>query len=207
MANYRKDDMYDEDPTGKTIREIYDDIDKRKELRGKAELIEADKLHIFDTIFWEEDANYILRELGIDYRFNEKNVPEETISRLVEFYKDKIIDFSDEEAIPFDIDPAPNYVPGNGPARKELYTFGYTLGSEGQVGKYYVLLPNKDFAKGYFIGKFEKGINENDDNIILEVSKEIKVLDPEGAEKELSSIVEKCFSETEENIDNKPKTI
>jgi hypothetical protein len=206
MANYRRNDMYEEDPTGRTIREIYDDIDNRKELRNNPELKEVDQIHIFDTIFWEEDANYILRELGIKYRFDEKDVPEETISRLVEFYKDRIIDYTDD-AEQFDIDPTPNYTPGNQTADKELYKFGYTLGGEGQVGKYYVLLPNKDFAKGYFVGKFEKGINENSDDIILEVSQEIKVLDPEGADKELTSIVSDSFSETEEFDDDKPKTI
>ena len=206
MANYRKDDMYEEDPTGKTIREIYDDIDQRKELRDNPELKEVDQIHIFDTIFWEEDANYLLREIGINYRFNENDVPEETISRLVDYYKDRIVDFTDD-AVRFDIDPVPEYQAGNESASKELYKLGYSLGNEGQVGKYYVFLPNKDFAKGYFVGKFEKGINENNDEMILEVSREIKVLDPDGAEKKLNSIVKKCFSETEENEEDKPKTI
>ena len=192
----RRKDMYEEDPVGKTIREIYDDIDERE--KDWEELKQfSDSSDTYEPDFWEEDANDLLSELGIDKKIDIKTVPTEKLDRIYDYYSAKENTVDEEgEIIPYD--PIPFYHAGNGKPDSELYDLGHTLGSLGELGVYYILLLDINFSRGYWMGKFEKAVKEDNDNLILEVSKEMKVYDPENAEAELSSVVDKCFGGKQE---------
>lgn len=203
MANYR-DDMYEEDPFGKTIREIYDDIDNRiRERKEKAELGDFDDL-FFDLLFWEENANMLLEEMGIKKTFNFEKVSMAMLKRMHQKYylQSQMLD---DDAIRVPRDPLPTYYAGDGKPSEELYKLGYTLGSSGDLGKYYILLPDINFSRGYWMGKFEKAVTEDNDDLIIEVSQEIKLYYPEKAEEELNYVIKNCFTNNGIVNNEKPK--
>ena len=197
MAGFRRNDSY-EDDFGKTIREIYEDIDRRIEDR-KEEINLPDQVEI-QPIFWEEEANQILQEVGIDYEFNADNVPQDRMDRIYNYYSPSAEEI-DDDAVYVDVDPIPKYYAGDKDYKQELNKLGYTLGKVGNVGMYYRLLIDLNFSRGYWLGKFEKAVEEDNDNMILEVSKEMKLYDPSTAEKELTRVVNKCFSSDSQDLD------
>ena len=201
----KKDDIYEEDPFGKTIREIYDDIDQRIAARKETEGYEQ-YLDGYEPEFWQEDANDILMDVGIEYEFKISEYSKEKLDRIHEYYKDNA-EVLNDDAILVPNDPIPTYYSGNGKTEVELYNLGYALGSTGEVGKYYLLLPILSFSRGFWTGKFEKAVKDDNDDLILDVSRDIKVFDPTTAEDELASIVNKCFSDNLVEDVDKPKTI
>lgn len=192
MAKY-KDDMYEEDPFGKTIREIYDDIDNR--IRERKEMAESGDIEdlLFDPLFWEEDANIILNEIGIKKTFNFEKVSVNMLRRLYRQYHSQAEEL-DDDAIRVPSDPLPTYYAGDGKPYDELYKLGYTLGNSNTLGRYYLLLPDINFSRGYWMGKFEKAVSEDNDDLLIELSQEIKLYNPEKAEEELNYLVNNCFS-------------
>lgn len=201
MAGFRRQDMYEEDPTGKTIREIYDDIDRRIEERKEDEEFPFDIE--FETDFWVEDSNELLTELGIDSKFNLEGVPLDKLDRIYKYYEPRSQEMNDE-AMYFDVDPIPHYYSKNGSFTSELHKLGLELGHAGVVGKYYRLLADINFARGYWQGKVEKSFDEKNDEILIEVSKEIKLYDPLVADEELAMAINNCYSTKQVDNEQKP---
>ena len=198
--------MYEEDPNEKEARNIFDDIDIQRMEYESGEYTSELELEV-EEMFWEDDVKECLHEIGIDYDYSLDNVPKDRIQRIYEHYYNQSKEMNDRGEY-IDVDPIPEYYAGNGSSIEELFKLGYTLGNIGVVGCYYKLLVDINFARGFWLGKFEKAINEDNDQIILDVSKDMKIFDPETAEKELTDIVNKCFSEnTQESTEENSKKI
>lgn len=192
MGSFRNR-VYEEDPFDKEIRSIYDEID------DKMKNWEEDKQYLdieaeADPDFWKEDVEMILSDLRFDPDFVVPTFPKEQLDRIEKYYA-RQSEFINEDAMIEDVDPLPDYVAGNGSVKNELYKLGYAVGAHEQIGKYYKLLPFIYFSRGYWLGKFERAVQEDNDDLILEVAREMRIVNPKTAEKELTSIVNRCFTD------------
>ena len=191
MGSFR-DRIYEEDPADREVRNIYDAIDERMEDWKEIDsLIEEAAV---DPEFWQEDIAAILEDVGISSEIEVPMFPKEQLERIEKFYGPKSGDYNDDGMYE-EIDPIPTYYAGEESREKELYKLGYAIGLTDNIGKYYKLLPLIEFSRGYWLSKFENAINEDSDEKILQVSREIKIVDPKKAEKELTKIVNKCFTD------------
>ena len=201
-------DIYEEDPTGRIINDIYDDINLRKEGWEETRDIDLydDSLPKFEIEFWEEDFNALLHEIGIDFQTSFDEIPLDRLEGIFDRFEVKSQELDDEASL-IDIDPIPLYAAGNNIPELELKRLGYTLGKIGELGRYYILLPNIDFARGFWLGKFEKAIDESNDSLIVEVKEDIKAYDPEIVEDEIAIITANCYKETPGDVSKTPKTM
>lgn len=189
MGSFRKR-VYEEDPSDREIRNIYDAIDKEMEdWKGTDFLVDN---QVVDPESWQEDIEIILEDVGI----NDIEVPlfpKEQLERIEQFYGPKST-IANDDGMYEEFDPIPTYYAEEGSTKTELYKLGYAVGLTDNIGKYYKLLPLINFSRGYWLAKFENAIKEDSDDKILGVSREIKIVDPKKAEKELTTIVNKCFT-------------
>lgn len=156
---------------------------------------EATKLQD-EFYFMEDDANEILANIGLEQKMDISNYPTDQLFRIFRYYHKGSEKEEDGKMVP--IDPLPDYKAGDGSYEDELYKIGYKLGRIGTVGLYYRLLPDTNFRHGYWIGKMEKAIELDDDNLILEVSREVKIYNAETADEEFGKIVNGIFVASEE---------
>ena len=151
-----------------------------------------------DYCFLETDANELLANIGLEQNMNISNYPREQVLRLFRYYhlkSESVVDGKKKY-----VDPLPDYKVNGGSYEEELYKFGYNLGKEGKVGIYYRLLPIDEFRKGYYVGKMERYIDQNDQNILRELRQEIKVYDVLNYENEIDYIVGNIFKESKEDV-------
>ena len=197
----RRNDEYERDSL-EEIRENYDIIDKNIELRKFENLIHEDMENVNNLLFIDE-ANDFLQDIGIDYVFDLEKIPVDRLKRIRNYYE-KYSWTSDDYGNIIERDPLPNFYSSGKEPKEELYSLGYKLGQINDLGIYYLFLPDINFSRGYWNGKLFNAVEKNDDNMILEVSKEIKVYDPVTAEDELTRIVNSVFSaDTYDNFDDK----
>lgn len=205
----RREDMYEEDPTGRIINETYDEIERDRQAWIAGEIgfspEELADFPGFEVPFWEEDAETLLHEVGIDTNFSLDGVPEERLTRLFKKY-DGESHFYDENDILVESDPLPSYVAGHGETEEELKKLGYALGKTGEIGRYYILLPNIEFARGFWKGKFEKAVDEKDDSLMLDVRNDIETYEPSMVESEIANLAANIYSENPGEPDD-PKTM
>lgn len=205
----RREDMYEEDPTGRIINETYDEIERDRQawINGEGELTqeELEALSDFEIPFWEEDAETLLHEIGIDTTFSLDGVAEDRLKRIFKRYDDGAR-YYDENDILIESDPLPSYVAGNKTEKEEFQRLGYLLGQTGEIGRYYILLPNIDFARSFWKGKFERALNDGDDSMLLDVRSDIEAYDPSMVESEIASIADSIYKDTPEEPE-KPKTV
>ena len=192
MSGFRNKE-FEEDPFDKEIRNIYDDIDEQmKDWKDDNGL--SYESYGEEPYLWKDDIEDILSELGIDPDFEVPLFPKEQLDRIEEYYGSQSKAINDDNMYE-EFDPLPLYSAGVGSAKKELYKLGYAVGSEEHIGRYYKLLPLINFSRGYWLSKFERAVKDDNDNMILEVSREMKIVNPKTAEKELTSIVNRCFTD------------
>ncbi len=193
--------MYRPDPEDKEIRDIRDDIDLKKELYKSAKELEELNPQV-EMMFWDEDVKKILKDLGVTITGNIDTSDEEKLLRLHNRYYAKSL-FVDDDAELVDVDPLPRYTFGNNSLKTELYKFGYALGQVGEIGLYYKLLIDINFARGFWRGKFDRAVNDPDmskdlTSAIVDINEDIKAYDPKVAEKELARVVSDFFLNKEE---------
>ena len=190
------------DAYGRTEKQIYDEMEKYFEISkdfGKT-FDEEDSLQQ-DFFFIEDDANELLANIGLSQKMDLSKFPRIQLLRIFRYYhvkSEKMVDGKKKY-----VDPLPDYKAGNESFEKEIFKFGYKLGKGGEIGIYYRLLPNFQFRRGYWVGKMERYIELNDDNILKELSREIKVYDAMNADEEMGYIVNNIFKEDEERIIHK----
>ena len=191
-----------EEPTdsyGRTEKEIYNDMESYFDMpKDFGETVEEAELRQGEFFFLEDDANELLANIGLDQKMNLENYPREQLFRIFRYYHLK--SEKEENGKRVYVDPLPTYKAGDESYEKELFKFGYKLGKGGEVGIYYRLLPNFQFRRGYWVGKMERYIELNDDNILRELSREIKVYDAMKADEEMGFIVNNIFKEEEKGI-------
>ncbi len=189
------------DENGKTEKEIYEELEKLsgipKDFDQYRETDEENEL-LYEYFFLEDDANTLLANIGLEQNFDLTYYPRDQLKRIFRYYHPKSeIKNGDKTEI---IDPLPEYRVGNGSYEEELFKFGYKLGKIGQLGIYYRLLPNFQFRRGYWVGKMERSVELNDDDILRELSNEIKIYDATQANEELGYIVNNIFTEDDEQV-------
>ena len=188
-----------EEPTdayGRTEKEIYNDMESYFDMpKDFGDTVEKAELRQGEFFFLEDDANELLANIGLDQKMNLENYPREQLFRIFRYYHLK--SEKEENGKKVYVDPLPTYKAGDESYEKELFKVGYKLGKGGEVGIYYRLLPNFQFRRGYWVGKMERYIELNDDNILRELSREIKVYDAMKADEEMGFIVNNIFREEE----------
>lgn len=196
MRSFNNDD-YISDVTDE-INENYDiiDSDKKTYIASKTNMDEE----MLD-ILWEDEANNILQDLGIDYYLEVSKMPYNRLERIRNYYEKKSWSSDNQGNIVYD-DPMPYYYSSGRKPEVELFDLGYKLGEMGSLGTYYLLLPDINFSRGFWKGKFVRAVQEDNDEMILEISNEIKLFDSQTAEKELADIVNSVFT-NEINEDEK----
>lgn len=187
------------DAYGRTVKQIYNELESvfpmPKEL-GKTEE-EANELE-GELFFIEDDANELLANIGLSQSMDLSNYPREQLLRIFRYYhlaSEKV-----ENGKKQYVDPLPSYTAGNESQDEELYKLGYELGKKGEIGIYYRLLPLIQFRRGYWIGKMERYVDLDDDNILRELSTELKVYDASKFDEEMEYIVNNIFKEEEKEI-------
>lgn len=190
------------DSYGRTEKQIYDDMEKDFSLPKDfgTYFDEEDPLQQ-EFFFIEDDANELLANIGLEQKLDLSNYPREQLRRLFRYYhlkSEKDVNGKKEY-----VDPLPDYRAGNESYEKEMFKFGYNLGKIGTIGIYYRMLPNFQFRRGYWVGKMERYVEQNDDNILRELSKEIKVYDALKADEEMGYIVNNIFVEEEPVVTHK----
>ena len=179
----------------KLYEEMEDDFDLPKEFGTYHDQEDDNYLNFF---FLEDDANELLSNIGLEQNINITNYPKEQLLRLFRYYHLKSESMVDGKKKY--VDPLPDYKVGDGSYEEELFKFGYNIGKKGEVGIYYRLLPEDQFRKGYWIGKMEKYVEENDKRILQELSKEIKVYDIVNYEEEIDYIVNNIYKDSKEDV-------
>ena len=187
------------DEYGRTAKDVYNDLESEFKIpkdfgntQDEAELNQA--MHYF----WEDDANELLANIGLEQDFDITKYPRDQLFRIFRYYHADSEKINQDGKVEYN-DPLPYYKVGDGTPEDELYKFGYELGKTGEIGIYYRLLPNINFRYGYWTGKFERAVELNDDTLILDVGKEIRIYDAEKAEQELTNIVNNIFVEKSSN--------
>ena len=148
---------------------------------------------IQEYYFLEDDANELLANIGLEQKLDFINVPRNQLKRVFRYYHP--LSQTEEEGKKKDIDPLPDYRVGDKSFEEEIFKFGYHLGKGGKLGKYYRLLPDFQFRRGYWVGKMERCVDLNNDDILRELSREIKVYDATQANEEMEYIVNNIFQE------------
>lgn len=194
-------EMYQQDPDDREIRNIRDEIDINKELYQCAKELEELDPQI-ELMFWGDDVERIFRNLGATVPSNIDTSDEERLLRLHNRYYAKSLFVADEGKL-IDIDPLPHYMFKNNSLKTEMYKFGYALGEVGDVGLYYKLLVDINFARGFWRGKFDRAVNNPDTSkdlisAIVDINDDIKAYDPKVAEEELARVVSDFFLNREE---------
>lgn len=186
------------DAYGRTERQIYAAMEDYFKIPKNFENASDDDDLKLSFYFMEDDANELLANIGLEQNMDFSEYPRSQRSRIFRYYHAK----SEKKVngkIEY-VDPLPTYKVEDESFEKEMFKFGYHLGKGGEVGIYYRLLPNFQFRRGYWVGKMERYIELNDDNILRELSREIKVYDALKADEEMGYIVNNIFVE-----DNKGK--
>jgi len=191
LGNKKRRDMYEKD-TLEEIRENYDLIDIRKELYNIEKSFHSE-INDINNSLWADEANDLLKVIGIDYIIDFDNVPNDRLNRLRNYYE-KYSWTSDDFGNIIERDPLSTYNFSSDDPKKELYQLGYTLGEMNDLGFYYLLLPDINFSRGFWKGKFDNAIKNSDDNMIHELYNEIKLYDSKIVEEELSIVLNSDFS-------------
>ena len=197
MNNRRDEKIIDE--YGRTANDVYNELENEFKISknfGKTQ--EEAELNEAAYYFWEDDANELLANIGLEQDFDITKYPRDQLLRIFRYYhadSEKILNNGKTEYN----DPLPYYKVGDETPEDELYKFGYELGKGGEIGIYYRLIPNVNFRYGYWTGKFERAVELSNDNLILDVGKEIRIYDAEQAEQELTKIVNNIFVEKSSN--------
>jgi len=185
---------------GRSEEDLYNELEKDyiipKELGKNKDEVDYNQSELF---FWEDDANEILASIGLDQNFSLSDVDNEKKQRLFRYYHDKS-QKTLEDGKKVDINPLPHYRANSNNYEIETYKLGYELGKKLNIGMYYRLLPEDNFRDGYYLGKFETAIELDNDNLILEVAKELQVYDATKKEEYLEYLCNNCFKE--DNITN-----
>jgi hypothetical protein len=196
MTGFRND-IYEDDYVDKEIRENYDLIDKDKELYDIGSTVSKDDAEEIGFTIWEDELDDLVNSLGLDITIDFESIPKDRLRRIYDKYFNSSFTFDDygNTAI---YDPAPQYALENtDDPSKGLFEFGEYLGLKGELGIYYELLPSIDFSRGYWYGKFKRGVAEHNENIANEVCEEIKVYYPSIVKDELSRIVKAVYDNEE----------
>ncbi len=183
------------DGYGRTEKEIYESLEDDFEIPKDFENASDEDDLKLDFYFMEDDANELLANIGLEQNMDFLEYPRAQLLRIFRYYhakSEKVVNGKKEY-----VDPFPNYKAENESFEKEMFKFGYLLGKEGKVGIYYRLLPNFQFRRGYWVGKMERYVELNDDNVLRELSKEIKIYDALKADEEMGFIVDNIFKEDE----------
>ena len=185
------------DAYGRSEKDLYNELEKDytipKEL-GKTK-DEADENQA-ELYFWEDDANELLASIGLDQNFSLENVDKEQRDRLFRYYHSKSQKTLDNGKV-VDVDPIPSYRAESNDYEVEMKKLGYELGKQLNLGIFYRLLPDDNFRNGYYLGKFETAIELDNDNLILEVAKELQVYDALKKEEYLEYLCNNCFKEND----------
>lgn len=183
------------DSYGRSEKEIYDELEKDFPIsKGFGKVLDENDELTYEYYFLEDDANELLANIGLDQNLNYSEIPRDKLLRIFRYYHQKS-EKKLENGKKSYVDPLPDYRAGTDSFENEIKKFGYELGKVGEIGIYYRLLPDDNFRHGYWQGKMERAVELDDDNIILEVSKEIKIYDAMEAENELGNIVNSIFTE------------
>ncbi len=199
----RRSDEYERDSL-EEIRENYDIIDKNIGLQKFEDSIHENMEEV-NNLLWMDEVNELLQNMGLDYTIDFEKIPADRLKRIKTYYE-KNSWTSDDYGNVVERDPFSDFYSSGKDPKEELYNLGYMLGQKNDLGIYYLLLPDINFSRGYWNGKFISAVEKNDDNMILEVSNEMKVYNPETAEEELSKIVNTVFSaDNYDNLNDKNK--
>ena len=191
-----KNDGVFTDDYGRDEKAIYKELESDNTIPNDFEQIQEDNDLFYEYHFLEDDANELLANIGLDQNIDLTNYPRDQLKRIFRFYypqQERIVDGKKEY-----IDPLPEYRVGDGSYEEELFKFGYKLGKGGTLGIYFRLLPEFQFRRGYWVGKMERSVDLNDDNVLRELSKEVKIYDATQANEEMGYIVNNIFREEEE---------
>ena len=187
------------DEYGRTAKDVYNDLEGEfkipKDFGNTQDEAELNKAMYY---LWEDDANELLANIGLEQDFDITKYPRDQLFRIFRYYHADSEKYTQEGKVEYN-DPLPYYKVGDGTQEDELYKFGYELGKTGEIGIYYRLLLDTNFRYGYWTGKFERAVELNDDTLILDVGKEIRIYDAEKAEQELTNIVNNIFVEKSSN--------
>ena len=186
------------DDYGRTEKQIYNDLLEGNKMPDDFDVFKDDEEKndnslFFDFHFLEDDANELLAEFGLDQNFDISNYPKEQLKRIFKFYfprQSEIVNGKEEL-----VDPLGDYKAGNDSFEEEMFKIGYKLGKAGTLGIYFRLLPHFQFRRGYWVGKMERSIELNDDDVLRDLSREIKIYDATQANEELGYIVNNIFKE------------
>lgn len=183
------------DPTDAIIRGNYDAIDAMMEdYKNNPEGYQDGPVY---PELWKEEMEELLSDVGIVYDGELPLCPQNQLDRIYSYYGKQGEEMNDDMMYQ-EVDPIPSYEAGFSSYKRELEKLGYAVGRAGVVGRYYLLLPLINFSRGYWLAKFEKGFEDNNDDMLLEVAQEMKIVCGETeAEHELTRVVNKMFSETD----------
>ena len=194
--------MVDVFRNGELEADVIEEIRENYDLIANGEPTNYQEEKDFDMAIWDGEMEEYLELLGIKYDLSGIDIPEDRKERLFNEYFAQTIDFDDKGNVIKNLPTIDKKkIVGNTPDEL-LFSCGEILGSQEELGEYYKLLSLLPFAKGYWYGKFSNAVLEDDDSKILEVSREIKVFDPNHAEKYLGEIVDTCFKEEKEEPRN-----
>ena len=143
----------------------------------------------------EDDANELLANIGLEQDLDFDKEPRDMLMRIFRYYHLQS-EIKEDGKTRYN-DPLPYYKVGDKSRDEELYNFGHELGKLGNIGIYYRLLPDTSFRHGYWTGKMERAVELNNDDLIIEVGREIKLYNANTAEEELGNIVNNIFKEEE----------
>ena len=189
------------DGYGRTEKQIYEELLRKSTIPINFDVFvetSEDNALFFDYRFLEDDANELLANIGLDQNFDLTNYPRNQLKRIFRYYHPKqetIVNGKKEY-----VDPLPDYRVGKGTYEEELFKFGYLLGKGGTLGIYYRLLPNFQFRRGYWVGKMERSVELNDNNVLRELSNEMKIYDATQADDEMGFIVNNIFRDEEDPV-------
>ena len=185
------------DEYGRTEQEIYAELERKLVIpKNFDQYREDDNTLYFEFHFLEDDANELLANIGVNQKCDVTNYPKDQLKRIFRYYhskSEKIVDGKNKI-----VDPLPEYKAGNGSYEEELFKFGYLIGKGGTIGIYYRLLPIFQFRRGYWVGKMERSVELNDDEILRELCREMKIYDAKEANDEMGYIVNNIFKEEPE---------
>jgi len=153
--------------------------------------------HNYDlnTMPWQIECKKMFDELGFDecnYKF--QMLPFFKLNKL----KDKYFEQSmvlDEYGHFIPKTPIFNYVPKTNIPEKELYSLGRILGLVGDLGKYYLLLTDINFSRGFWLGSVEKAIIDDDSEKMKSIRDDIEIILPNSSDVEFNLIRRTMFSD------------
>lgn len=194
--------MVDVFRNGELEADVIEEIRENYDLIANEEPTSYQEEKEYDMAMWIGEMEGNLELLGIKYDLSGIDIPEDRKERLFKEYFAQTIDFDDKGNVITNLPMIDKEkIVGNTPDEL-LFSCGELFGSQEELGDYYRLLSLLPFAKGYWYGKFSNAVLEDDDSKILDVSREIKVFDPDHAEEYLGEIVDTCFKEEKEKPRN-----